>query len=599
MTARHLATAAMIWALLVPASSAAAQPSIPFDPVPADELIFGFNQVGSGTGANLWSLTDEELRILTEEIGINAIRIFVHPVTLGFPQQTWAGPEAVVYSTFTDWVWDRPGGIINSFDEMIAKILEFGIYPILLPMTIGEYQLFMYEPDLTFLNVPGVDFTGINPQEEVESYSVAVAQHMRQRFPGVPFGLVFNEICGYNDDNASERGDEKASWQALRDALRVAAPQAEVLGPEVCIGMSWWRTSSAERCQLDPVHYSNDFPFHDFIENYADVFDALTISFFGISQFDVDLQMVHCPSTRIRATTGTHLRITRDNALPKKWLFGEVGWGSETLLTGGMDELHFAWASTLFGLDHSRGLLVWQAKGNEGSGAGIWDFPDFTNEAALAVWRVMGPVINQNAAFLGTYHTQVNGDDLTTDDNTVFIENEATVFTRKLPRHVVIYSEGSLTEVAFSQVGDSSLRLLYSGGTQPSILETENGIVIRNLTPMRLYILQILGPGDGRPQVPGDCNQDAVLDVSDAVCALGVLFTGTPAAFPCGDGTPADPGNRALLDWQPDGSVDLSDAVAILQFLFLNAAAHPLAVPGSETMTCVAIPGCDANTRCP
>jgi len=593
VTVRPLATVVMIAALFSQGGSATAQPAVSFDPVPPDQFIFGFNQVGSGTGDTLWPLTDEELRILTEEIGINAIRIFVHPFTLGFPQVTWNGPEAVVYSGFTDWVWDRPGGIIDSLDEMIAKMLEYDIYPILLPLSVDDYQSFLYKPDLMFLDRPGVDYTGINPLVEFQAYSVAVAQHVQERF-GVPFGIVFTEVCAQNRDNAAQRGSEKGTWQTVYDAIRAVAPQAELLGPEVCIGMSWWSTSTHGICDLDPVFYSNDFPFHDFIENYADVFDVLTISFFGITQFDINLQWVHCRTTRIRATTGVHLRITRDNALPKKWLFGEVGWGSETILGGGLDELHFAWASTLFGLDHSRGLLVWQAKGNEGSGAGIWHYPSFTNEAALAAWRVMGPVINQNAEFLGTYHTQLNGDGLTTDDNSVFVENEATVWTRKLPKHVVIYSERSLTEVTFAQVGDSSLRLLYSGGTEASVLETEDGLVVSNLTPLRLYILEI-----GRPQVPGDCNQDATLDVSDAVCALGVLFTGIPPVFPCGDGTSAHPGNMALLDWQPDGSVDLSDAVAILQFLFLSGAAHPLAVPGSETTACVVIADCDANPDCP
>jgi hypothetical protein len=103
----------------------------------------------------------------------------------------------------------------------------------------------------------------------------------------------------------------------------------------------------------------------------------------------------------------------------------------------------------------------------------------------------------------------------------------------------------------------------------------------------------------GGLQLPGDCNQDGSLDLSDAVCALGVLFNGTPPLFPCGDGGATAPGNIALLDWQPDGSIDLSDAVGILQFLFFSAVAHPLAVPGSETTECVVMSGCAANSNCP
>jgi len=110
---------------------------------------------------------------------------------------------------------------------------------------------------------------------------------------------------------------------------------------------------------------------------------------------------------------------------------------------------------------------------------------------------------------------------------------------------------------------------------------------------------------NGRPDacepflLPGDCNQDAALDLSDALCGLGVLFTGNPPLFPCGDGTPTDPGNIGLMDWQPDGGVDLSDVLGLLQFFFFSADAHPLAVPGAETTACVPIAGCSNNSNCP
>ena len=84
-----------------------------------------------------------------------------------------------------------------------------------------------------------------------------------------------------------------------------------------------------------------------------------------------------------------------------------------------------------------------------------------------------------------------------------------------------------------------------------------------------------------------------------SVCTLGVLFTGVPPFFHCGDGTLDDAGNILLLDWQPDACIDLSDAVAMLFFFFSGGPAHPLAVPGAETDGCVAIPGCAANASCP
>ena len=78
----------------------------------------------------------------------------------------------------------------------------------------------------------------------------------------------------------------------------------------------------------------------------------------------------------------------------------------------------------------------------------------------------------------------------------------------------------------------------------------------------------------------------------------GGLCPGGTVLFPCGDGTTTDPGNIGLIDWQPDGSVDLSDAVGMLSFIFLGTDAHPLAVPGAETTACVPILGCPNNDEC-
>ena len=89
-------------------------------------------------------------------------------------------------------------------------------------------------------------------------------------------------------------------------------------------------------------------------------------------------------------------------------------------------------------------------------------------------------------------------------------------------------------------------------------------------------------------QLPGDCNQDGTLNVSDPVCLAGVLFLGRPAQFPCGDGA-RDSGNLGLLDWQPDGVVNIADVSAALQFLFSGGAGHPL---GSS---CQPIEGCSES----
>jgi hypothetical protein len=100
----------------------------------------------------------------------------------------------------------------------------------------------------------------------------------------------------------------------------------------------------------------------------------------------------------------------------------------------------------------------------------------------------------------------------------------------------------------------------------------------------------------GDRQLPGDCNQDGLVNISDTICVLGFLFLGNPGRLPCGDGAGEHPGNRALLDWQPDGGINIADAVAGLAFLFLGGPPHAL---GSGAEPCVGIAGCPASRACP
>jgi hypothetical protein len=87
-------------------------------------------------------------------------------------------------------------------------------------------------------------------------------------------------------------------------------------------------------------------------------------------------------------------------------------------------------------------------------------------------------------------------------------------------------------------------------------------------------------------QVPGDCNQDGSLNISDASCLLGHLFLGSPARLPCGSGAVSDASNVTLLNHNGDGAVNLSDAVALLSYLFLGGAPPALGVQ------CVSIRDC-------
>ena len=75
----------------------------------------------------------------------------------------------------------------------------------------------------------------------------------------------------------------------------------------------------------------------------------------------------------------------------------------------------------------------------------------------------------------------------------------------------------------------------------------------------------------GGLQLPGDCNQDGFLDISDGLCVLGFLFLGSPDELPCN----GDAG-FTLADWNGDAGVDITDAVLLLNFKFLGGPAHIL-----------------------
>jgi len=74
--------------------------------------------------------------------------------------------------------------------------------------------------------------------------------------------------------------------------------------------------------------------------------------------------------------------------------------------------------------------------------------------------------------------------------------------------------------------------------------------------------------------IPGNMNRDGSLDLSDVVNLLGFLFQGNPATLPCN----TDAANRTLMDVNGDvatgGGIDLSDAIFLLAFLFQGGPPH-------------------------
>jgi len=84
--------------------------------------------------------------------------------------------------------------------------------------------------------------------------------------------------------------------------------------------------------------------------------------------------------------------------------------------------------------------------------------------------------------------------------------------------------------------------------------------------------------------LPGDCNFDNTIDLSDPVCILRALFSG--GTLPCGPGGTGNRGNLTLLDFNGSGDVALTDSVAFLNFLFRGNTPHAL---GRD---CVRVAGC-------
>ena len=79
----------------------------------------------------------------------------------------------------------------------------------------------------------------------------------------------------------------------------------------------------------------------------------------------------------------------------------------------------------------------------------------------------------------------------------------------------------------------------------------------------------------GGSQVPGDYNQDAGIDLSDAISVFGFLFLGR-----------ADPSCPSGLDFNGDSALDLSDGIGLLNWLFQGGPGHVLGVDCVQIVDC-------------
>jgi hypothetical protein len=105
----------------------------------------------------------------------------------------------------------------------------------------------------------------------------------------------------------------------------------------------------------------------------------------------------------------------------------------------------------------------------------------------------------------------------------------------------------------------------------------------------------------GGGQIPGDCNQDGRLDLTDAVCLLGFLFIASGPAgtmLPCGPpgGMEPDPSDVLLMDANGDGNSDLADAISLLAYLF-GVCGFPPCPAHVLGIDCVGIPDCPEVCR--
>ena len=89
--------------------------------------------------------------------------------------------------------------------------------------------------------------------------------------------------------------------------------------------------------------------------------------------------------------------------------------------------------------------------------------------------------------------------------------------------------------------------------------------------------------------LPGDCDGNGTLDLSDATCMLGDLFVEPNQNLPCSQGQSSDESDVDHLNWNGDDVFDISDVVGLLTWKFLSGPSHAM---GSD---CTPITDCRAS----
>jgi len=487
------------WVVLVGVGVAGAEQ------VPRDVLTWGFCQVGGTHRGAEFPLSREELITLRDELHINTLRFFIHPGFTGLPQKTWTGPESIDYTRFTeaDYVWRDPTPAVDSLDEVLDLLRELSIHPVLLVFPVDEYVAYIGRDDMTFLNdaAKGLDYTGIRPVDQVKALTASLARHVHQTY-GDDFTLIYTEVAGQGD-GAPGRTQDREHWAEVVAAAKAEAPEAVVCSPELCTSMWWWAAALEGRrlgiqgppWLSDEIPYAETWPRGDRLENYRDVFDLMAVSYYGFDANSMEWKDVAANRPALAAATEAGLWLARTHARPKRWLWAEAGWGAPVKDRPPF-HLERDLAALLFGMDHCAGALLWQAKDNEGSTAGVFT-PTGERAKSFELLAAVSDVVLADAAFFAEDHATLNADGFPVAEGT-FSEADPAVLTRFTGHYVLLFSEAPTeTSVTLTQTGGATLTEVPVGHgySSPWPLEVSPGadgsITVGRIRPGLLYLLRV------------------------------------------------------------------------------------------------------------
>ena len=108
------------------------------------------------------------------------------------------------------------------------------------------------------------------------------------------------------------------------------------------------------------------------------------------------------------------------------------------------------------------------------------------------------------------------------------------------------------------------------------------------------FELIISGTPAGGQLLPGDFNADSRVNISDPIAVLEFLFIGgRRIACPDEAGAFTD-ASLAVADFNGDERLDISDGVSMLNWLFLGGPSHHLGLPSE----CRVFEGCSEEEAC-